>query len=175
MPLPGVTDAVSKGVIDGYLLPWEVIPSIKAHEVVKFHTETDPQMPALYTATFLLAMNPKKYESLPPDLKAIIDRNSGFETSAALGRLWDASKPPGRQPAVDRGNTFYTVPTTELSQWERATRVLYADWISDMNKRGLDGNAMLGDARALIAKYATSGPAAAAAKAAPAKKSEAKQ
>ena len=82
MPVPGVTDAVSKGVIDGYLLPWEVIPSIKAHEVVKFHTETDPQMPALYTAVFLFAMNPKKYESLPPDLKAIIDRNSGFETSA---------------------------------------------------------------------------------------------
>ena len=45
MPVPGVTDAVSKGVIDGYLLPWEVIPSIKAHEVVKFHTETDPQLP----------------------------------------------------------------------------------------------------------------------------------
>ena len=174
MPVPAVTDAVSKGVVDGYVLPWEVIPSIKAHEVVKYHTETDPQMPALYTAVFLLAMNPKKYESLPPDLKAIIDRNSGFETSGALGRLWDASKPPGRQPAVDRGNTFYTVPATELSQWERATRVLYADWISDMNKRGHDGNAMLADARALITKYAATVPAQPAKAAVPAKKADAK-
>ena len=174
MPLPGVTDAVSKGVVDGYVLPWEVIPSIKAHEVVKYHTETDPQMPALYTAVFLFAMNPKKYESLPPDLKAIIDRNSGFETSAALGRLWDGSKPPGRKPAVDRGNTFYTVPATELSQWERATRVLYADWISDMGKRGHDGNAMLTDARALITKYAATVPPPGTAKKAEPKAAEPK-
>lgn len=157
MPLPGVTEAVSKGVVDGYVLPWEVIPSIKAHEVVKYHTETDPSMPALYTAVFVLAMNPKKYESLPPDLKAVIDRNSGFEVSAQLGRMWDASKPPGRQPAVDRGNTFYTVPATELAQWERATRGLAADWLSEMNKRGLPGNQMLTDARALIDKYSKGG------------------
>ena len=153
MPLPAVTEAMSKGVIDGFVLPWEVIPSIKAHEMVRFHTETDASMPALYTAVFVLAMNAKKYDSLPADLKAVIDRNSGFEVSGQLGKLWDESKAAGRKPAEDRGNTFYTVPATELSQWERATRVLYADWISDMNKRGLDGNEMLTEARALIVKY----------------------
>ena len=151
MPLPAVTEAMSKGVIDGFVLPWEVIPSIKAHEMVKFHTETDPSMPALYTAVFLFAMNPAKYNSLPADLKAVIDRNSGIELSQELGALWDRSKPDGRKPAVDRGNSFYQVPATELSQWERAARGLYADWLADMNKRGLDANAMLSDARAMIA------------------------
>jgi len=45
---------------------------------------------------------------------------------------------------------------------------LYADWIADMSRRGLDGNALLTDARALIAQYA-SGPSgvAAPARAAP--------
>jgi len=156
MPLPAVTEAMSKGVIDGFVLPWEVIPSIKAQEMVKYHTETDASMPALYTAVFLFGMNPKKYESLPADLKAIIDRNSGATLSGEIGALWDRSKPSARKTAVDRGNTFFTVPTTELSQWERATRVLYADWISDMNKRGLNGNEMLTDARALIGKYSKS-------------------
>jgi TRAP-type C4-dicarboxylate transport system substrate-binding protein len=151
MPLPAVTEAMSKGVIDGFMLPWEVIPSVKLQEMVKFHTETDPAMPALYTATFLFAMNPAKYNSLPADLKAVIDRNSGVELSRELGALWDRSKPAGRKPAVDRGNTFYMVPATELSQWERASRGLYADWLADMNKRGLDANAMLSDARAMIA------------------------
>ena len=42
MPLPALADALSKGVIDGYLLPWEVIPSIKAHELTKYESETDP-------------------------------------------------------------------------------------------------------------------------------------
>jgi TRAP-type C4-dicarboxylate transport system substrate-binding protein len=47
MPLPALSDALSKGVVDGYLLPWEVIPSIKAHELTKFHSETDPKSRAL--------------------------------------------------------------------------------------------------------------------------------
>ncbi len=153
MPLPAVTEAMSKGVIDGFVLPWEVIPSVKLHEMVRFHTETDPSMPALYTAVFLFAMNPAKYNSLPADLKAVIDRNSGLALSGELGAMWDRSKADGRKPAVDRGNTFYTVPATELSQWERAARGLYGDWLADMNKRGLDANAMLSDARALIASH----------------------
>ena len=47
MPLPAVVDAVSKGTIDGFLLPWEVMPSLKLQEMVKFHSETDPSRPAL--------------------------------------------------------------------------------------------------------------------------------
>jgi TRAP-type C4-dicarboxylate transport system substrate-binding protein len=153
MPLPAVTEAMSKGVIDGFVLPWEVIPSVKLHEMVKFHSETDPAMPSLYTAVFIFAMNPARYESLPADLKAVIDRNSGLALSGQLGALWDRSKADGRRAAVERGNTFYTVPATELAQWERRSRTLYADWLADMNKRGLDGNGMLADARALIAEY----------------------
>ena len=65
MPLPALSEAISKGVIDGYLLPWEVIPSIKAHELTKYHSETDPKSRALYTAVFTLAMNQAKYDSLP--------------------------------------------------------------------------------------------------------------
>jgi TRAP-type C4-dicarboxylate transport system substrate-binding protein len=57
MPLPAVVDAVSKGTIDGFLLPWEVMPSLKLHEMVKFHSETDPSRPALYSAGFIFAMN----------------------------------------------------------------------------------------------------------------------
>ena len=66
MPLPALGDALSKGVVDGYMLPWEVIPSIKAHEFTKFESETDPKSRALYTAVFILAMNQAKYDSLPP-------------------------------------------------------------------------------------------------------------
>lgn len=42
MSLPALPDAVSKGTIDGFLLLWEVMPSLKLHEMVEYHTETDP-------------------------------------------------------------------------------------------------------------------------------------
>ncbi|HUG26398.1 TRAP transporter substrate-binding protein [Piscinibacter sp.] len=153
MPMPAVADAVSKGTIDGFALPWEIIPSMKLHEMVKYHTETDPSRPALYSATFILAMNQAKYDGLPADLKAVIDRHSGAALSAMAGKTWDESKPVGRKPAVDRGNTFHTIPANELDAWIKASAPLYDEWVADMNKRGLPGEQMLKDARALLDKH----------------------
>ncbi len=154
MPVTGLADAMSKGVIDGAVIPWEVVPAVKVHEIARFHTETDPNMPALYTAVFLLAMNRKSYETLPPDLRAIIDRNSGLDLSGQAGRLWDEQKAPARKLAQDRGNSVYVVPAAELTQWQAAAQPVIADWVREIGKRGLDGDALLADARALIARHA---------------------
>jgi TRAP-type C4-dicarboxylate transport system substrate-binding protein len=153
MPLPALADALSKGVIDGYLLPWEVIPSIKAHELTKFDSETDPKSRALYTVVFTLAMNQAKYDSLPPDLKKVIDANSGLAAAKAFGKQWDASAPPARKLAVDRGNTFYTIPASELANWQKATAQLEDEWVKEVTAKGNDGKTMLGEAKALIKKY----------------------
>lgn len=153
MPLPSVPEAVSKGVIDGFLLPWEVIPSVKLHEMVKYHTETDDKHPALYSATFILAMNQARYDGLAPELKAVIDRNSGAGLSQRAGKTWDESQAAGRKPAVDRGNVFYTLPAAETEQWVKASAPLYDEWTANMDKAGLNGKQMLQDARALLKKY----------------------
>ncbi len=42
MPLPQIPDSLSKGVIDGAVIPWEVVPSVKVHELAKFHSQFDP-------------------------------------------------------------------------------------------------------------------------------------
>jgi TRAP-type C4-dicarboxylate transport system substrate-binding protein len=170
MPVPALADALSKGVIDGAVVPWEVVPSIKVHEMVKFHSETDPSMPALYTAVFLYAMNRKTYDSLPTELRKVIDDNSGLALARELGQLWDASAPAARKQATDRGNVVNVVPATEVANWDRAARPLYAEWIADMNKRGLDGNVLLADARSLIARYAQPSPLPATAAPAAARK-----
>ena len=153
MPLPALAEAISKGVIDGYLLPWEVIPSIKAHELTKYESETDPKSRALYTAVFILAMNQAKYDSLPADLRKVIDANSGAALSRQMGVQWDASAPPARRLAVDRGNTFYVIPASELETWQKATASLADDWVKDVSAKGNDGAALLKSARDLIAKY----------------------
>ena len=155
MPLPALSDALSKGVIDGYLLPWEVIPSIKAHELTKYESETDPKSRALYTAVFTLAMNQAKYDSLPPDLKKVIDQNSGLAAAKAFGKQWDSSAPPARKQAADRGNTFYVIPASELANWEKASASLNDEWVKDVTAKGHDGKALLQTAHDLIKKYET--------------------
>ena len=146
MPLPAIPDAVSKGTIDGFLLPWEVMPSLKLQEMVKFHSETDPSRPALYSAVFVFAMNQAKYDSLPADLKKVIDNNAGAARRQQIGKIWDGSQAAGRKAAQDRGNAFYMIPASELDNWVKASAPLYDDWVADMDKRGNNGKAMLAEA-----------------------------
>ena len=77
MPVPAVTEALSKGVIDATVIPWEVTGVLKVPELVENHTTFPGQ--GLYTTTFIFGMNKQKYEALPDDLKAVIDANSGEE------------------------------------------------------------------------------------------------
>lgn len=153
MPLPAITDSLSKGVIDGCVIPWEVVPSVKVQELAKFHSEFDPAGGALYTTTFVMAMNKAKYASLPPDLKAIIDKNSGIETSGWLGKVQQAGDVAGRESAVKLGNTIYTVPASEAQEFKRKARLVEVEWAQDMDKRGFNGKQLLETARTLIAKH----------------------
>jgi TRAP-type C4-dicarboxylate transport system substrate-binding protein len=152
MPLPGIPDALSKGTIDACVIPWEVVPSVKVHELTKFHTEFDNTGPALYTTTFVMAMNKPKYESLAPDLKKVIDANSGLATSAWLGKTQQGNDPIGRKAAVDHGNTIYKVTPAEREQFVKLSAAIDEEWVADMNKRGYKGAELLSSAKALIAK-----------------------
>ncbi|NDY91687.1 TRAP transporter substrate-binding protein [Ideonella livida] len=155
MPLPAIPDAISKGTIDGFVLPWEPLPSLKLQEMVKYHAETDPSRPALYSAVFVFAMNQAKYDSLPPELKKVIDANSGADYSRQVGKVWDGSQGAARKAAQDRGNTFHLVPAAELDHWVKASAPLYDSWVGEVTGRGMPGAQMLQDARDLLAKYRT--------------------
>lgn len=153
MPVPQVPEALNKGVIDGAVIPWEVVPAIKVHELVKYHAETDAKFPALYTSVFIYAMNLAKYNSLPADARKVLDANSGMGLSALIGKAFMDGDIPGRKAAEGRNNTFYTIPASELENWRKASQPIYDEWIRDMGAKGHDGRKLIESARALIAKY----------------------
>jgi TRAP-type C4-dicarboxylate transport system substrate-binding protein len=153
MPLPAITDALSKGTIDACAIPWEVVPSIKVHELTKFHSEFDNTGAALYTTTFVMAMNQAKYNSLAPDLKKVIDANSGMAASAWLGKTQQSNDPAGRKTAVDRGNTIYQFTAAQREEFIKLSGNVDDEWVADMDKRGFKGAQLLSTAKALIAKH----------------------
>lgn len=164
MPLPQIPDALSKGTIDGCVIPWEVVPSVKVHELTKFHSEFDPAGGALYTTTFVMAMNKAKYNSLSPELKKVIDANSGMATSAWLGKVQQGNDGVGRQSAVDRKNTIHTISAADAQEFKRKARLVEVEWAQDMDKRGFDGKKLLETARSLIEKHGKTTAAPAPAK-----------
>ncbi len=151
MPVPAIAEALSKGVIDGTTIPWEVTPSIKVPELVKNHTEFEG--PALYTLGFVLAMNKDRYESLPDDLKAVIDQNSGLDFSVFAGGTQADADGPARQVAVDMGNNIITVSEADAAQWDELVQPIYETWVADMQTKGIDGQALIDEARALMEEY----------------------
>ena len=153
MPLPQIPDALSKGTIDACVIPWEVVPSVKVHELTKFHSEFDNTGGALYTTTFVMAMNKAKYDGLAPDLKKIIDANSGQATSAWLGKTQQGNDVPGRKTAVDRGNTIYQFTAAQREEFVKLSARIDDEWVADMDTRGFTGAQLLQTARELIAKH----------------------
>jgi TRAP-type C4-dicarboxylate transport system substrate-binding protein len=154
MPVPQVTEALSKGVIDGAVIPYEVAPGLKVQELTNFTAETDRSYNALYTTVFIVPMNKAKYESLPADLKAVIDKNSGREFSAFLGKTQAGQDVPSKQAFMDAKNQKISViPKAELEKWKKATDSLDDSWVKEMTGKGMDGKAMLDGATALIKQY----------------------
>ncbi|QDC11381.1 TRAP transporter substrate-binding protein [Oceanicola sp. D3] len=151
LPVPAVSEALSKGVIDGTTIPWEVTASLKVAELVENHTEFKDV--SLYTLTFVLAMNKDKYESLPDDLKKVIDDNSGLEFSMFAGDTMEASDAPSRKIAEDLGNNIITLDEEATAEWRELAEPIYEEWVKDMEAKGIDGQALIDEARAKIAEY----------------------
>lgn len=154
MPLPAIPDALAKGTINALATAWDVVPSVKVHELTRHHSHFAAGTPALYTATFVMAMNRAKYESLPPDLRKVIDANSGIETSALFGKITQDSDAIGIKAATDRGNTIHTISGKDAAEFVKLSARIDEEWIGDMTKRGFDGNKLHSAAKALMAKHA---------------------
>lgn len=152
MPVPAVTDALSKGTIDGTTIPWEVTPSLKVTELVKNHT-TFAGKEGLYTQTFAFSMNKASYDKLPPDLKKVIDNNSGQVAAALFGKAMDEGDKVGREIAVKAGNKITELELAEVQRWRRTAATVETDWINEVKSKGIDGAQLAAEARALIAKY----------------------
>jgi TRAP-type transport system periplasmic protein len=152
MPVPAVTEALSKGVIDGTTIPWEVVPALKVQELVKNHT-TFAGKNGLYNSTFAFSMNRAAYDKLSPELKKVIDNNSGIEAAAMFGRAMDEGDKRGRALAEKAGNNIVALDAAETQRWRRTAATVETDWIEEVKGKGIDGAKLATEARALIAKY----------------------
>lgn len=153
MPVPAVSEALSKGVINGTTIPWEVAGPLKVAELVKNHTEFTGN--ALYTLTFVMAMNKAKYESLSDDQKKAIDDNSGAAFSAMAGKIMQDGDARVRDAAEKAGNNIMVLNAEESAVWAEAAQGVYDEWAADMDSKGYDGKALIEEAKALIAKHST--------------------
>ncbi len=132
VPPPESQDALSKGIVDAAWFPHEAGLAYDLGSVVKYAIE-----PGLTTATFAMVMNPAKYNSLPADLKALIDKNSGVAAAESFGKTWTAAEEHGRAIMIKRGLEIVTLPDADIEAMKKRIAPYVEATISGLEKKGL--------------------------------------
>ncbi|MEM8855202.1 MAG: TRAP transporter substrate-binding protein [Pseudomonadota bacterium] len=145
---PEVYEALSRNQVDGMLINWAITQPMRFYEVTSYHTDSP-----LYQSMLMTLMRQDAYDSLPDDLKAVIDKHSGIEYATRMGEIWDTATDPARQTAIDNGNTVVTLSDEERARWKEAVTPAYTAWIETMNERGYDGEALFKALQEITAKH----------------------
>ena len=146
MPLPTLPRALHKGVVDGGLVPFEIVPTYKINELTDCSISgADDQR--FGTAVFLFGMNRDSYNRLPADLRTVIDRNSGIAIAGRVGKLWDANEEAGRRSQRESGNPVRHLSHAETREMLAPLQSVVDRWIESVERRGIDGAALVRAAR----------------------------
>ncbi len=153
MPAAQVTEAVSKGVVDGALGPWDLLAATKLDEVTRYHVEPPAGEPALSAVALVVLMNRQKYESLSADLKAVIDRHSGAALSDAFGSAFDRSAQAERKRVKDLGNKILAIDPPDYAAMRKAAQAVEQEWVRDAAARLPDAAGLAAASHSIGAKY----------------------
>jgi len=152
MPVPALPQALSKGVVDGALIPFEIFLPFKLQELTKYSVE-GADGSRFGTSVFLFAMNKARYDALPANLKAVIDANSGAALAKKIGEVWNAIEAPGKAAQKKSGGEIIKLDAGAKAAFDALGAKVTDRWIKESKSQGFDGKALVDAARASVAKY----------------------
>ena len=139
------------GAIDGALLPFEIMPPLKLHELTQYSILGEDGS-RFGTSVFLFLMNQDRYDELPDDLKAIIDRNTGAAIAEMAGSLWDEIEKPGMEMQIESGGEIVGIDAASKAKFDALSAKIEERWVEEINDQGLDGGALVESAKASVEK-----------------------
>lgn len=134
MPMSEVYEAASKGVIDGFLTPWDTQKSWKHAEV----TSSITSLPVSSAAPNMTFMNLKKWNSLPKDIQDEFTKLAA-EMTEVHGKAWWYLDLVAEDYYKNLGGkkTVVTIPSKEISNWTKLLNPLVDKYVQDYTAKGL--------------------------------------
>lgn len=137
-PVTETYTSLEGGILDGVVMPCDGMVIFKVHELLKYYTPAD-----FYSMVFWVAMNKNKFDSLPGDIKKVIEANSGLPFSRSSGKAFDDSNTAMKQMCVEAGMQEVNFPKREKQKLLGLTYPLKQQWVMNMEANGLSGGAVL--------------------------------
>lgn len=151
MPVPELPPSLQKGVVDGAMIPFEIIPPLAIQDQTDYQIEGFDEE-RFGTTTFQVSMNGDRWAGLPEDIQQAFRDASGREWWGQVGEVWRATDDFGINMAVEAGNTHIILTEEETQVFRDAMLPVVDRWIADVTASGIDGAALVEKARALVAQ-----------------------
>ena len=132
LPLPAVYENLQKGVIDGTVSPFAIVPAFKMGEVTQSHLHMNLSGPVS-----MFGVSKKFYAGLPGDLKMIFDdlRGPGLGTRAA--KCFQRVDGFGIKMAKKKGNSVVTLSKAEMAKAVAAVAPIQQRVLGELEKKGM--------------------------------------
>lgn len=149
MPMPGFPQALSKKAVDGGLIPFEVFPPFKFHQLTEYSTEN-----RFGTSVFMLLMNKDRFNSLSKELQDIIEESFNMDMVKHIGQVWmDVEKPGMKMQANSKNSEVAKLDDKTMAEFNAVGQKVVDKWVKEANSKGIDGEKLVREARKAIAKH----------------------
>jgi TRAP-type C4-dicarboxylate transport system substrate-binding protein len=150
IPLFEMYAAIQRGTADGAAVSWTSFNPFKLAEVTGYHVDT-----RLGTSVAMIFMSKRKYGTLAPEVKKILDAHSGETASRAFGAWWDQERKDGKEQTIARHDkrTIVELTDAQTAAWGEKMKPLEAAWVG----RTPDGTKIITAYRAELAKLQAGG------------------
>jgi TRAP-type C4-dicarboxylate transport system substrate-binding protein len=146
-----IGDTLKGGIVDAVAYGWDSLRTTKGADNKFLADQVSVAVDGAFgSPALMVVMNKAKWEALPADLKAIIDRHAP-ELIEANARLRDNVEQVSKQKLLaDPRFTSVVFAPEERANIERIIAPSIEQWKAGMAKQGIDGDKLLARARALV-------------------------
>lgn len=127
-----IYENLDRAAIDGLVTGWPLIGAANLNDLIKYHTDAKA-----YTTAFFVVMNEAKYNSLPADIRRVIDDISGDALAPKFGPWFDDAERPVIADARARGNTIIPVSEEKRNRWRNQLKPMIDDYLGKLEKQGV--------------------------------------
>jgi TRAP-type transport system periplasmic protein len=150
-PAPESYELLQSGVADGVFFPLESIVSFKLDTVLEQATLFPGGM---YSSAFGFFMNEDKWNKIPKEDQAIIEKLSGEHIARLAGASWDEADKKGLEALKKSGVKIVNANPAFVAEVQKRSAPIVDEWIRKASAKGVDAAKILAEFREELKKVA---------------------
>jgi len=154
IPSQMIGDTLANNTLDAISLGWTSVLNTKGIGGKPLLEQVSVAVDAKFSApALMLVMNRAKWEALPADLKAIIEKHAAELSDGGAAARASVDAAAKKRVLADPRITAISFSAEQVTELNRVVAPAIEDWKANMAKRGLEGDKLYTRARELIAQY----------------------